>query len=46
MIINQLNEMAEAASESVNVGNAIIAAVIALAVGIVILLKRHISSDK
>ena len=46
MNITQFNEMAKAVSESIDAGNALIAAAIALAVGIAIFIRRYIVSNK
>ena len=46
MMITQFNEAAKAVSDTVDAGNALIAAAIALAVGIAIFIRRYIVSNK
>ena len=46
MISAQFTEMAKAVSDTVDAGNALIAATIALAVGIAIFIRRHIVNSK
>lgn len=46
MMITQFNEMAKAVSDTVDAGNALIAAGIALIAGLVIFIRRYITSNK
>ena len=46
MMDTQFAEMAKAVSDTVDAGNALIAAAIALAVGIAIFIRRYIVSNK
>jgi len=46
MMNTQFIEMAKAVSDTVDAGNALIAAAIALAVGIAIFIRRYIVSNK
>ena len=46
MMITQFNEMAKAVSDKVDAGNALIAAGIALAIGLAIFIRRYIISNK
>lgn len=46
MISTHFTEMAKAVSDTVDAGNAFIAAAIALAVGIAIFIKRYIVNNK
>ena len=46
MISTQFTEMAKAVSNTVDAGNALVAAGIALAVGIAIFIRRYIVSNK
>lgn len=46
MINSRFAEIAKAVSETVDAGNALIAAAVALAAGVVIFIRRHLVSNK